>query len=279
FIAGALSAAALLDSPKVRRLAYKLYREMDFWAMMTDGGTKPNSRTLTMGWEPETGYLIPRWDSYAEHLLLLILGLGHPEHPLPPETWTEFTRAKDSSGLLGGNLPLFVHQYSQLFIDFRKMSHSKEDIFRNSVAAHRLHRDLARANGGISYTYQAGFWGLSAGDSLNGYQAFSPEYSDGTVCPGCAGASAMFLGDSVVEEMQSWAEGPFGNALWGKYGFGDGLNLDHNWVGEDAIGITVGALYLSLANMGDGDHPFNGLFSNIPEVAQGMARARQALNQ
>lgn len=276
FMAGALAAASTLQSSEVSALAEKIYREMDFLDMMTDGGTKPESRTLTMGWDPETGYLLPRWETYAEHFLLLILGLGHPDKPLPAEVWTSFERQRDHTGILGGELPLFVHQYSQIFIDFSLIGDADEDILLNSTRASQLHRDLAYQQRNKSETYRAGLWGLSASDSITGYQAFSPEHSDGTVCPGCAGASAMFLGDSIVEEMKLWAEGPHRDKLWGKYGFNDSVNLDQGWSGDDAIGITVGALYLSLSNMGESRARFNRAFSKIPAIRRGLDRVRSA---
>ena len=50
-----------------------------------DGGP-----TLTHGWRPETGFLPHRWEGYDEGLLLYVLGLGSPTHPLPPESYAAY---------------------------------------------------------------------------------------------------------------------------------------------------------------------------------------------
>jgi hypothetical protein len=56
-------------------------------------------------------------------MLLYTLGLGSPTYPLPTESYAAWTSSylwKDIYGfelLYGG--PLFIHQYSHVFVDFR----------------------------------------------------------------------------------------------------------------------------------------------------------------
>ena len=75
----------------------------------------------------------------------------------------------------------------------------------------------------------------------------------------------MFLGDGVLDEMQTWANGPYGPKIWGRYGFADSLNLENDWFDHDVIGITLGALYLSVANTHT-DATIWKVFHSIPAV-------------
>ena len=100
----------------MRTLADSVYRRMD-WRWARNGGA-----TVSHGWKPESGFLRARWQGYNEALLLYVLGLGSPTHPLPEksyEAWTSTYRWKKLYGhefLYGG--PLFMHQLSHVWIDF-----------------------------------------------------------------------------------------------------------------------------------------------------------------
>ena len=94
--------------------------------------------------EAGTGFLRYRWEGYNEALILYVLGLGSPTHPLPAKSyqaWTSTYRWKKLYGhefLYGG--PLFMHQLSHLWIDFRGiqdafMRRQAIDYFENSRRA------------------------------------------------------------------------------------------------------------------------------------------------
>lgn len=270
-IAGALYAAHALQSDSLIDLATDLHDSVDYIGMMTDGGAKPNKKTLSMGWSPENGYLPWQWGGYAEHLVMLVLGIGHSQSPLPLEAWQTWKKPEEK--IIGRDLPLFVHQYSHLFVDFREIATPKEDLFKNSIRATQYNLETCRAKAGEFSTYQKGFWGLSAGDSATGYEAFSPANHDGTVCPACVGGSAMFLACPILGFLSKWANGPYRARLWGKYGFSDSLNLDRNWFASDVIGITVGAFYLSLANTTQSTSVWR-VFHEVPAVQRGLERIK-----
>ena len=243
--------------------------------MMTNGGMLPLKRTLSMGWLPELGYLNVAWDTYAENIFLNLLGIGHRTKPLPPSTWLAWTRPQvllpDGTSLMGPGLPLFAHQYSHLFVDLRKFHDKYGNYFQNSILATSRDKTFCSLTH-VSTTYLAGFWGLSASDSPDGYTAFSPALQNGTVCPACAGASAIFSPGPVLKDLESWARGPFHVSLWGKYGFVDSVNLDRRWFDTDVIGITVGALYLALADLEPPYSPWE-VFSRFTPIQIALDRA------
>lgn len=138
--AGALTVAAYFDRDtederEVRRLGNALYERAD-WVWACDNGL-----TLTHGWRPEKGFIPFRWRGYDEGLLLYILGLGSPTHPLPPEAYRAYTESYEWRNIYGRELlysgPLFTHQLSHMWIDFRGirdefMRDHDSDYFHNS---------------------------------------------------------------------------------------------------------------------------------------------------
>lgn len=262
FLAGALTAAQIFPNTAVAEWTEKIYRRVDFIDMLTDGGAKPNKNSLSMGWMPELGYLPWQWDSYAEHLILLVLGLGHPDKPLPLSAWMTKVGQATSEGL-----PLFIHQYSQVFINFRGIP-ALSRYFDLSVKATVHNRQTSIQTSTRYQTYREGFWGLSASGSPDGYRAFSPLAHNGTVCLGCAGASFNFTPE-VLPEMEAWASGKWSSKIWNRYGFVDSLNLDRSWFDPDVLGITVGPLYLALNDI-------SAIFVLSPAIRRGLARAIQA---
>jgi len=158
--------------------------------------------------------------------------------------------------------PLFVHQFSHAWIDFRGFREKNPphiDYFENSIIATRAHRqfclDLAKEFPG----YGEKVWGITASDSAKGYVAWGgpPRHKaiDGTVVPCAAGGSLMFTPDislPALREMRS----KFGDRVYGRYGFVDAFNPNgwpnNVWIDTDVIGIDVGITLLSAENLRTG---------------------------
>lgn len=234
FVAGALYAAEVLRDPAITALAEEIYERVDFPSAMTNEGSKPGKKTLSLSYTPEHGWTDYQWEIYAEQKILLILGLGHPTHPLPRETWFAWNRS-----MMGLTMPLFIHQYSLAFFDFRNFSDGFENYFQAGLKATFLHRNMNRQ----------GFWGYSAGESPAGYAVYSPLNFSTTLCVGCALGSAMFAPEIVMADVLNWKTGNFGSRIWGRYGLIDSLDLSKNWFSPYVLGITKGPEYMSVQNM------------------------------
>lgn len=121
-IAGVLTAAAYFTAPsaaetELRRLAEVLYRRIQWrWA-------RREHAAVTHGWKPECGFLNYGWEGYSEAILLYVLGLGSPSHPLTAESFPAWTLTYQWENLYGHDFlyagPLFIHQFSHAWIDFR----------------------------------------------------------------------------------------------------------------------------------------------------------------
>ncbi|MDT8287527.1 MAG: glucoamylase family protein [Elusimicrobiales bacterium] len=270
FLAGALTAARYFYDPEIKDLAKKLYERVD-WQWMADG-----SPYLSMGWKPETGFLSPVWSDYNESMVMYILALGSPTYPLTPESWTAIRRPrgryKDHSLILCP--PLFTHQFSHAFIDFRNKRDAYADYFENSVQATLANRQFCIDSSSSFKTYGENSWGLTASIGPDGYHAYGappgPALHDGTVAPSAAAASIVFTPAYSIAAMRHYYS-EYRGELWGRYGFADSFNLDREFFAPDAYGINVGPTVLMIENYRSG--LIWKLFMSLPGVEKGMKAA------
>ncbi len=259
-LAGALTAGKYFAGTEVERLAQEIYERVDFPWMMTDGGAKPESLTLSMGWSERNGFLEPRWDVYSEHHILYMLGLGSPTHPLPAAAWRAWKRPENGP-LTEASGPLFTHQYSQLWLDLRGRNDDGHDYFAKSVEATLAHRAAAIAAQGDYKTYGPNCWGWTACDGPLGYRAYGANPSgiehDGTIAPSAAGGSMAHTPELSLAALRHMKK-TYGDRIWGRYGFSDAFNTDPRWKenfnaegmwrSPDAVGIDQGATLLAVEN-------------------------------
>ena len=300
-IAGALTAAAYFDRQtederEVRRLADALYRRVD-WRWAQNGHA-----TVSHGWKPEAGFLRYHWEGYNEALILYVLGLGSPTHPLPKTSyhaWTSTYRWKKLYGhecLYGA--PLFMHQLSHLWIDFRDiqdafMRRQAIDYFENSRRATYVNQQYAIRNPKGFRDYGQHAWGITASNGPGpmtrrvrgvtrrflGYVARGVPYGpdDGTLAPWAVVASLPFAPEIVLPTLQHYYETypPIAN----KYGLicsfnptlpsrGSGGSC---WISENHFALDQGPVILMIENYRSG-LPWR-LMRSCPAVAVGLRRA------
>jgi hypothetical protein len=241
---------------EIPRLADVIYRRVDFkWMLAGD------PLLLSHGWKPETGFLKSRWDHYCELMILYLLAIGSPTHPIPAESWRAWRRPVitfESYAYVGGPPPLFVHQYAHAWVDFRGWREREPpyiDWWENSVAATRAHKafNLGLANEFPGYTEH--IWGITSSDSRKGYVAWGGpprhERIDGTVVP-CAAAGSLMLAPDITLPAVRDMRTRFGDRIYGRYGFADAFHPTDGWVNPDVIGIDVGVTLLSAENLRTG---------------------------
>ncbi len=247
FLAGALFAGNYFKGTEVESLANQIYQRVDFPWMLNGG------KTLSMGWKPEGGFLKMKWDSYNENMILYFLAIGSPTFPIPADSWRAVTRKIKSYGsyVLIASPPLFTHQYSHCWIDFRGITDGHANYFKNSMMATLVNRAFCLDQRDKYKTYSENVWGLTASDGPGGYIAYGSgpgdAVHDGTVAPTAAISSIVFtpeLSISVARELYERHK----ELLWGRYGFADAFNLDVNWKSLYVIGIDAGPMLLMIEN-------------------------------
>lgn len=306
FLAGALSARAYFDEDdesenEIRSLADSLYRRVD-WNWARNGGA-----TVTHGWKPESGFLQYRWEGYDEALLLYVLGLGSPTHPLPKESYPawlstyQWRKVYDFEFLYAG--PLFIHQLSHIWIDFREiqdefMLDKGIDYFENSRRATHVQRQYAIKNPLEFEGYGENCWGVTASDGpgwkthrLKGverpffdYYARGAPYGpdDGTISPWATVASLPFAPEIVLPALQWFHE--IDLKVDRPYGFKASFNptylsecssseadQKHGWVSPFHFGINQGPIVLMIENYRTG--LLWRLMRKCPYLLNGLRRA------
>ncbi len=247
---------------EIRALADSIYFRVDFaWATTSEGG-------ISTYWKPELGDR-PKdesWHGYNEMMGLYILALGSPTKPTTnPNAWDVFTKDyplqwRPFMGYLFLNFPpLFGHQYTHVWIDFRgiqdEFMRSKGiDYFENSKRATYANRAYCIVNPNKFKGYHALSWGLTASDDPWGYRAHGasggPWDDNGTIAPTAPGGSVPFAPEICIPTLRFMYDSIFvgDNFLWGEYGFKDAYNLSNNWIASDYIGIDQGPILLMIEN-------------------------------
>lgn len=283
-MAGVLAAQAYFDREdtterSIHELADGLYRRVDWtWAY-----SPAHPPLLSMGWTPEQGLLQADWRGYSEAMILYVLALGSPTHAIDPRAWDEWTRSYRWEGTYGPPHvtfgPLFGHQYSHVWIDFRGiqdryMRARQSDYFVNSVRATYANRNYCVANPGGWEGYGTRVWGLTASDGpldpaaerhatrFHAYWArgMGPDSStdDGTIAPSAVGGSVPFAPELAVPTLVGLRD-TFGYRVYGRYGFQDAFNLSYpgadgssGWFATQYLGIDEGPIVLMIENYRSG---------------------------
>ena len=310
-LAGALFCQSYFDRDNatersIREAAEQLYRRAE-WTFFHE-----RPPLVSMGWTPENG--LHDWDytGYNEAMILYVLALGSPTHPIDPSAWAAYTKSYKWDKFYGQEHlnfgPLFGHQYSHVWIDFRGiqdafMRGKGIDYFENSRRATYAQRAYATDNPGKWRGYGPNLWGLTACDgpldatlTIDGRQRTFKTYharaasadeirDDGTIAPTAAISSIAFAPELAIpaaEEMHR----RFGEHAYRRYGFIDAFNETLNidvktqhgavipgvgWFNTDYLGIDQGPIVAMIENHRSG-LVWNTMKKN-PHIVRGLQRA------
>ncbi len=255
---------------EISLLAYQIFNRVD-WSWLSE-----DTSLLPHGWTPEVGFLPYRWDYYSEMMMIYLLGMGSLPHPLPAQAWNAWKRTNfEFEGIryIGSFAPLFVHQYSQAWFDFRGKRDAYADYFQNSIAATDAHRRFCLELSKQFPAYSDDLWGISASDSEHGYVIWGgpPMMGpiDGSVTPSAAAGSLPFLPQAVMRVLRNIKD-RYPRA-WSKYGYVNAFNPLRNWYDSDVVGIDTGITMLMAENARTG-YVWDTFMKN-QEAQRGMERA------
>jgi hypothetical protein len=267
-----------------------------------------------MGWHPEGGLIPANWVGFNEGMFVNILALGSPTHPAPDNLWQQWTgnyetfwRGEGPSRRIAF-APMFGHQYSHIFIDFRGirdsvMREAGFDYFENSRRETWAQRVYCAANPIGWRDYSANLWGLTACDgpgdfelayrgqkrTFFGYSARGPMgepdgRDDGTLAPTAALGSLPFAPEIVIPCADALMKR---EGIFRDYGFVDSFNpsftytdvrsmtgsidAKRGWIATDYLGIDQGPILLQAANYRD-DFLWRHM-RRVPAIRRGLERA------
>ena len=269
-LCGILTCRTHFRDTDITLLAHSISNRIE-WTWLSE-----DTSLLSHGWLPEVGFLPYRWDYYNEMMMMYLLGLGSPTYPLRTEAWDAWKRIPfDYEGMryIGSFAPLFVHQYSQAWFDFRGKRDKYADYFQNSVVATRVHRRFCMELHRQFPDFSADLWGITASDSPNGYVVWGGPPAtgpiDGTIAPHAAGGSLPFLPQETIQVLRTIRNRY--PQTWSSYGFVDALNPLKNWYDTDVVGIDAGITMVMAENARSG-YVWK-VFMENPEAQRGMERA------
>jgi hypothetical protein len=270
-LCGVLTCREYFNDAQIRRDATELYRRVEWpWALN-------NGQTFALDWTPEFGFSPLRWDAYCESMMLYLLAIGSPTHPIPPSCWHSIKRPEIVYGnyrFISTPAPLFVHQFSHAWFDFRNKRDQYTNYFENSVLASQAHRQFCTELSRDFPCYSEDVWGITASDSSLGYVAWGgPPMQgpiDGTIVPAASAGSLPFLFNESFAVLRN-LRGYYGRQIWKRYGFVDAFNPLTGWASADVLGIDVGISML-MAENARSQMVWNTFMRN-PEVGTALQKA------
>jgi hypothetical protein len=310
-LAGALSCQQYFDrsdptETAIRAYADSIYRRVDWrWA-------RARPPAVSMGWHPDRGFIRADWIGYNEAMLLYVLAFGSPTHPIEPDAWAGWTSRYRWASFYGQEhvnfAPLFGHQYSHVWIDFRGIQDAYMrgrgiTYFENSRRATLSQRAYAMHNPNGWRGYGADLWGLTAVDgpkdttaAFGGRErrfftyrargaATTEIVDDGTLAPTAVGGSVPFAPEIAIPTLKHMRR-TYGSDLFAQYGFVDSFNptyefagrVQHGrvvsgrgWFDTDYLGIDQGPILLMIENYRTG--LLWELMKRNPYFLRGLCRA------
>jgi hypothetical protein len=266
-LCGILTCREHFQDETISELAHAIFDRVD-WTWLSE-----DTSLLSHGWTPELGFIPSRWDLYSELMMMYLLGMGSSSHPLPSDAWFAWKRTVfeyDGLRYIGSFAPLFVHQYSQAWFDFRGKRDRYANYFQNSTIATDVHRRFCIGLNEQFVDYTNALWGITASDSDKGYVAWGGPPAtgpiDGTIAPAAAGGSVPFLPNATMRVLRTIHD--HYPKAWCRYGFIDAFNPLTDWYDTDVVGIDTGVTMLMAENARTGF--VWETFMKNPEAKRGM---------
>jgi hypothetical protein len=264
------------DETNIRTMADTIFNRVD-WNWMARG-----TNAVSMGWFPPGSFLTDNWIGYNEGMILYCLGLGAASNPLPASAWNRWTSGYTWATNYGQAFvpfpPLFGHQYSHCWIDFRHITDSymnshNSTYFENSRRAAIAQRAYCMANPLQQVGYSSNVWGLTACDGPTGYAAHGAppaQNDDGTIAPTAPGGAMAFTPEYSLPTLRYFYS-HYRPRIWTAYGFRDAFNLGAQWWASDTLGIDQGPIVIMIENYRT-ERVWR-LFMQNEEVQRGLQRA------
>jgi len=268
------------DAPEEKRLRDRityLWSEAE-WDWYTQG-----TRTaLTWHWSATNGFALNHpVRGWNECLIAYVLAASAPRYSVPPEVyhegWAQGREFRNRLTFEGVELPLgpdwggplFFTHYSFCGIDPRGLSDAYADYWKQNVAHTQINHAYCVRNPRHYKGYGPTSWGLTAGDSVNGYAGHSPTDDKGVITPSAALASFPYAPAEAMTALRGFHD-HLGDKIWGRFGFIDGFSEQYDWFADSYLAISQGPIVVMIENYRTG--LIWKLFMSVPEIQAGMKK-------
>jgi len=244
---------------EIRETVTRLWEQVEWdWYL-----GKPPGRQLYWHWSPRYEWKMNHriGGHFNECLIVYLLALASPTHPIPRECYYEGWVGGDGCEYANGNTyyghklwvgwpyggPLFFTHYSFLGFDPQGKRDRFCNYFENSRNWTLINRAHCAANLGSHKGYSELCWGLTASDTPGGYQAHDPRNDNGTISPTAAISAMPYTPQESMATLRHLYH-TYGRRLWGPFGFKDAFNLDKNWFADSYLAIDQGPIVVMIEN-------------------------------
>lgn len=244
--------------------------------------TRDGQDVLYWHWSPNNGWAMNfPVRGYNECLIMYILAAAGDKYPVTASVyhrgWAQSYFFKNGKTFYGIKLPLgfdyggplFFSQYSYLGLDPRGLKDEYADYWEQNVNHTLINRQHCIINPNHFKGYGADCWGLTASDTYDGYNAFSPTEDHGTITPTAALSAFPYTPEYSMQALRHFYDS-LGSKIWGAYGFTDAFNETKNWYATEYLAIDQGPIVVMIENYRSG--LLWNLFMSCPEIGRGLKK-------
>lgn len=244
--------------------------------------TKEGQDVLYWHWSPNNGWAMNfPVRGFNECLIMYILAASGEEYPVPASVyhrgWAESNFFKNGKTFYNYRLPLgfdyggplFFSQYSFLGLDPRGLKDRYADYWEQNKNHTLINHAYCVDNPKAFKGYGENCWGLTASDTYDGYNAFSPTNDFGTITPTAALSAFPYTPEFSMKALRHFYY-KLGGKIWGEYGFVDAFNETKNWYAKSYLAIDEGPIVAMIENYRSG--LIWKLFMSCPEIQKGLKK-------
>ena len=244
--------------------------------------TRDGLDLLYWHWSPNNGWAMNfELRGWNETLITYILAASSPTYAIRKKVYDncwaqsnhfingkEFYGVKLPLGFDGGG-PLFFTHYSFLGLNPHELKDQYADYWEQNYNHTLINYKYCVANPKQFAGYGENCWGLTACDTYDGYNAFSPTNDGGTIAPTAALSAMPYTPEYSMKALRHFYY-DLGDSLWGEYGFKDAFNQSKHWTASSYLAIDQGPEIVMIENYRTG--LLWKLFMSIPEIQGGLQK-------
>jgi hypothetical protein len=244
--------------------------------------TRDGQDVLYWHWSPNNGWAMNfPLRGFNECLITYVLAASAERYPVPAAVyhrgWAQSNFFKNGKTFYGHLLPLgfdyggplFFSHYSFLGLNPKGLKDQYADYWQQNVNHTLINHDYCVDNPKKFKGYGEDCWGLTASDTYDGYNAFSPTNDFGTITPTAALSAFPYTPQYSMKALRHFYY-DLGDKIWSEYGFTDAFNETKNWYATSHLAIDQGPIIVMIENYRSG--LLWKLFMSCPEIQKGLKK-------
>ncbi len=248
------------------------------WNWFTKGGEE----VLYWHWSPNNGWAMNfPVRGFNECLIMYVLAASAERYPVTSAVyhhgWAQSIFFKNGKTFYDYKLPLgfdyggplFFSQYSFMGLNPHGLKDEYADYWEQNQNHTLINHAYCVDNPKAFKGYGENCWGLTASDTYDGYNAYSPTNDEGTITPTAALSAFPYTPAFSMKALKHFYY-DLGDKIWSPYGFTDAFNETKNWYAQSHLAIDQGPIIVMIENYRSG--LLWKLFMGCPEIKQGLKK-------